>query len=121
MAEQTDAEVKAFLDSLIDRVSEWDRDLVEQAVYAFGWCKPIFSANDFRRLLPEMAHGHVGIVIRSMAGRRMILQALDENGYPITVKSTADSTHRKPIQCWELSDAGFHAARRVLRKQADAA
>jgi hypothetical protein len=114
-------DVEAFLDSLIKRVTDWDRNLVEQAVYAFGLRKTNFSTNDFRHLLPELAHGHVGIVIRSMARRRLISQAVDENRYPITVKSTAASTHGKEVNVYGLTAAGVIAAREMLRKSEAAA
>lgn len=114
-------DVDKFLNSLITRVITWDRNIVEQAVYAFGWCNQTVSANDFRRLLPDLAHGHVGIVIRSMAARRMLRPALDQHGYPMTVRSTAESTHGKPIQCWTLTPAGRDAAERMLRKREAAA
>jgi hypothetical protein len=112
---------QAFLDSLIERVSDWDKNLVEQAVFAFGSCNPTLSANDFRDLLPTMAHGHIGIVISNMAKRRLTRRARDRNGYPLEVKSTAESTHGKPIAVWELTEAGFEAARSLLVEREAAA
>lgn len=115
MAEQTALpDAQAYLDSLIDRVSDWDRALVEQAVHFFGLARECFSCNSFRYLLPKMAHGHVGIVVRSMAQRRLIVQVRDRNGYPVTVTSTAESTHGKPIAVYKLTPAGERAANALL-------
>jgi len=82
-------------------IPEWDRDLVENVVVSFGADGEVFSANDFRHLLPEAAHRHIGAVLRSMATRRPA--AIVPVG---EVRSTASSTHGKALKVWRLAETG---------------
>ncbi|WP_275558578.1 hypothetical protein [Streptomyces sp. 5-6(2022)] len=106
----TPAQAQASADELLARlfktVTDWDRALVEQAVEAFGADGRPFSCNDFRDLLPEMAHGHIGLAIRSMAARKPA--AIVEIG---EVTSTSPATHGKPIKQYVL--AAFTSDRRA--------
>ncbi|MBQ1165640.1 hypothetical protein KBZ21_47455, partial [Streptomyces sp. A73] len=47
----------ARLSDIAKRTSDWDRVLVEQAVWMLGLQQDEFSANDMRELLPDLAHG----------------------------------------------------------------
>lgn len=82
-------------------IPEWDRDLVEDVVVSFGSDGEPFSANDFRHLLPEVAHRHIGAVLNSMSARRPA--AIVPVG---EVRSTAVSTHGKPVKVWRLAETG---------------
>lgn len=82
-------------------IPDWDRDLVEDVVVSFGSDGQPFSANDFRDLLPESAHRHIGAVLNSMSARRPA--AIVPVG---EVRSTAASTHGKPVMVWRLAEAG---------------
>lgn len=82
-------------------IPEWDRDLVEDVVVSFGSDGEPFSANDFRHLLPEAAHRHIGAVLNSMSARRPA--AIVPVG---EVRSTAVSTHGKPVKVWRLAETG---------------
>lgn len=88
-------------------IPEWDRDLVEDVVASFGSDGELFSANDFRHLLPESAHRHIGAVLNSMSARRPA--AIVPVG---EVRSTAASTHGKPVKVWRLAEAGGTRASR---------
>lgn len=97
---QAAAAADEILADLIKNTSTWDRAVVEQAVRAVGADGRPLSANDFRHLLPEMARGTVGVVIRSMAGRKAA--ALIKVG---EVPSTSGPTHGKPIGQYVLAKA----------------
>ena len=97
---QAAAAAADILADLIERTSEWDRAVVEQAVRAVGADGRPFSANDFRDVLPELASGTVGVVIRSMATRRPAALI-----YVGEVRSTAVSTHGKRIGQYVLAPA----------------
>lgn len=85
--------------------SDWDKRLIEQAIYLFGEDGRAFSMNTFRDLLPPMAHGVAGRVFLSLLNRKE--KPLEEVG---TVRSTATSTHRKRIGVYILTDHGHRAA-----------
>lgn len=77
-----------------EHASDWDKHLIEQAVFAhidmYGSC----SANDFRDLLPEIGNRKlIGAQIRSLAMRRLIVKVGEET-------STDIGTHAKPICRW---------------------
>lgn len=87
-------------------VTDWDRNLIEQAIYLFGETGQPFSMNTFRHLLPAMAHGTAGALLRGMACR---------NPAPIRKvgqeKSTSRKTHGKPIDVYVLTPDGHQQAR----------
>ena len=95
------------LDALIASVkdADWDKKLIEQAIYVFAEDGRPVSMNDLRDLLPAMAHGVAGRVFLSLINRkpspiREIAQ----------VRSTSLDTHRKRIGLYVLTDAGRRAA-----------
>jgi hypothetical protein len=96
--QQATDDADQLLARLFKSVTDWDRKLVEQAVEAFGADGRPFSCNDFRDLLPDMAHGHIGAVIRSMSARKPA--AIVEIG---KVPSTSPATHGKPIGQYVLA------------------
>lgn len=101
------AGVNDLLAAIYAAIPEWDRDLVEDVVASFGADGDVFSANDFRHLLPEAAHRHIGAVLNSMSARRpAAIVAVGE------IRSTAASTHGKPVKVWRLAESGgAHASR----------
>ncbi|MEY9864145.1 hypothetical protein ABH935_009799 [Catenulispora sp. GAS73] len=105
--DQIREDVAALLAAVYDSIPEWNRELVEDVVMSYGADGETFSANDFRHLLPEAAHGHVGAVLRSLATRRpAVIVPVGE------VRSTASSTHGKPIKVWRLAEtSGARASR----------
>lgn len=117
-------DVHRYLDTLAARVTDWDHALVRQAVLVTAYLQGgRVSANDFRDRLPEVAQGSVGLVIRQLPTRKhgaLIAKALTVDGYPITVPSTAVSTHGKPVQVWGLTSAGWAAARGLYEGRAAA-
>ena len=55
-----------LLDDIVKRTSDWDRFLVEQAVFCFGLANDEFSANNMREVLPELGHGFLGAAFNSL-------------------------------------------------------
>lgn len=107
----------AYLTAMADRVSEWDAALIRQAVLGTAWLNDgRVSANDFRDYLPEVAQGAVGLIIRQLPTKKhgALIRKATVQGHPITVPSSAESTHGKPIQVWELTPAGWDAARELV-------
>jgi len=100
-ADDAAAQTNDLLAAVYAAIPEWDRDLVEHVVTSYGSDGESFSANDFRHLLPEVAHRHIGAVLRSMASRRPA--AIVPVG---EVRSTAVSTHGKPLKVWRLTGTG---------------
>jgi hypothetical protein len=97
----TSATCNDLLAAVYAAIPEWNRDLVEDVVVSFGSDGEPFSANDFRHLLPEVAHQHIGAVLNSMSARRpAAIVPIGE------VRSTAASTHGKPVKVWRLAEAG---------------
>jgi hypothetical protein len=87
-------------------VTDWDRDLIRQAIYLFGETGARFSMNTFRDLLPDMAHGTAGAVLRGMACRKPApIVKVDEE------PSNLLSTHGKPIDVYVLTPLGHQEAR----------
>ena len=100
-ADDAAAQTNDLLAAVYAAIPEWDRDLVEHVVASFGADGEVFSANDFRHLLPDEAHRHIGAVLRSMACRRPA--AIVPVG---EVRSTAASTHGKTLKVWRLAETG---------------
>ncbi|MFE1170423.1 hypothetical protein [Nocardiopsis sp. NPDC058789] len=106
-----------YLTAMAARVTEWDAALIRQAVLGTAWLRDgRVSANDFRDYLPEVAQGAVGLTIRQLPTKKhgALIRKATVQGHPITVPSTAESTHGKPIQVWELTPAGRDAARELI-------
>lgn len=89
-----------LLADIVDRTSDWDRFLVEQAVFAFGLANDEFSANSMRDVLPELGHGFLGAAFNSLRCSGV----LEHTGR--YVPSTSEATHGHPIAVWRLSDKG---------------
>ncbi|MGW9447082.1 hypothetical protein [Bacillus mobilis] len=109
-----------YLDNLANAVTEWDAALIRQAVLVTAHLQEgRVSANDFRDYLPEVAQGAVGLVIRQLPTPKhgALVRKATVQGHPITVASTAESTHGKPIQVWELTPAGWAAAKALMEGQ----
>ncbi|KOX10180.1 hypothetical protein [Nocardiopsis sp. NRRL B-16309] len=112
-----------YLSELADQVSDWDVALIRQAVLVFARLNDgRVSANDFRDYLPPTSQGAVGLVIRQLPCKKhgqLIRKARAvPGGWSITEPSTAESTHGKPIQVWELTPAGWDAARQLMGDKA---
>lgn len=95
-----EADKDLLLEQIVARTSDWDRFLVEQAVYAFGLANDTFSANNLREVLPDLAHGHLGAAFNALRAGGVI----EHTG--TYVPSTAASTHGHPIAVWKLSFKG---------------
>lgn len=97
-------------------VTDWDKNCIRQAIWLFGETGARFSMNTFRDLLPDMAHGTAGAVLRGMSQSKPA---------PIVkvgqVKSTAESTHGKPIDEYILTAHGRQLARDWHAKHQEAA
>lgn len=113
MPAPSDSKIQRHLDQLADRVTEWDQALIRQAVLVMALHKGVVSANDFRDYLPETSQGAVGLTIRQLPTKKhgqLITKATTVDGYPMTVPSSAPSTHGKPLNLWRLTPAGRVAA-----------
>lgn len=87
-------------------VTDWDKNLIKQAIWLFGENGARFSMNTFRDLLPDMAHGTAGAVLRGMAcSKPAPIVKVDEE------PSTLPSTHGKPIDVYILTAHGHQLAR----------
>ncbi|MFF8784734.1 hypothetical protein [Streptomyces sp. NPDC015125] len=95
------ADKDSTLDSIVAHTGDWDRFLVEQAVWHFGLAKDVFSANDLRDLLPDLAHGYLGAAINSLRTAGLI----EHTGQ--MVPSTSGPTHGHRISVWRLSVKGL--------------
>lgn len=89
------------LDSIVARTGDWDRFLVEQAVWHVGLANDTFSANLLRDLLPDLAHGYLGAAINSLRTAGLI----EHTGQ--MVPSTSGPTHGHRISVWRLSIKGL--------------
>lgn len=110
-----------YLTALADRVTDWDRALIRQAVLGVAYLRDgRVSANDFRSVLPDVAQGAIGLTIRQLPHTKhgALIRKATVHGHPITEPSTAESTHGKPIQVWELTPAGWDAARQLMSDKA---
>lgn len=109
------ADKDSTLEQIIARNGDWDRFLVEQAVYAYGLANDTFSANDLRNVLPELGRGFIGAAINSLRTAGI----LEHTGQ--MVPSTSGPTHGHRIALWRLSVKGLVIAEaRRPRKQAAA-
>ena len=109
-----------YLDNLASAVTDWDAALIRQAVLVTAHLNGgRVSANDFRDYLPPTSQGAVGLIIRQLPTPKhgALVRKATVQGHPITVPSTAESTHGKPIQVWELTPAGWDAARALMEGQ----
>ncbi|MGK5730222.1 hypothetical protein [Streptomyces sp. URMC 124] len=86
------------LDAIVKH-SNWDRFLVEQAVFAFGLERDTFSCNDIRDKLPEQGNGFLGAAVNALRGAGII----EHVGM---VPSTSGPTHGHRIALWRLSAKG---------------
>ncbi|MFD7609664.1 hypothetical protein [Streptomyces sp. NPDC059828] len=116
-AERLAAADKDMLLTDIASTSDWDRFLVEQAVYHFGLQHDEWSCNQLREVLPDLAHGFLGAVINGLRQAGII----EHTGK--YVPSTSPATHGHPIAVWRMSVKGLVIAeqRRAARKQRRAA
>ena len=90
-------------DATLDRIAEateWDRFLVERAVFHYGLIRDAFSANDLREVLPEMGHGYLGAAIGALHGAGVI----EHTGAVVPSTSPATKGHR--LSVWRLSERG---------------
>ena len=114
-AERLASAEKDLLLEDIAATSEWDRFLVEQAVFYIGLEHDEWSCNMLRDLLPEMAHGFLGAVINGLRQAGVIQHT---GKY---VPSTSKATHGHPIAVWQMSVKGLVIAeqrRAAPREQA---
>lgn len=95
------ADKDTTLDSIVARTGDWDRFLVEQAVWHFGLANAAFSANDLRDVLPELCHGYLGAAINSLRTAGVI----EHTG--AMVPSTSGPTHGHRLSVWRLSVKGL--------------
>lgn len=114
VAERLAAADKNLLLADIAQRSTWDRFLVEQAVFYYGQLRPHFSANDMRRVLPELGHGYLGAAINSLRSAGII----EHTG--AMVPSTSAATHGHRLTVWKLTAKGreIAAERRAERRSA---
>ncbi|WP_019358028.1 hypothetical protein [Streptomyces sp. AA1529] len=104
------------LADITNRTSDWDRFLVEQAIFCLGLANDEFSANSMRDLLPKLAHGHLGAAFNALRSSGVI----EHTGQ--YVPSTSPTTHGHPVAVWRLSIKGhLIAAQRRPRQQGSAA
>lgn len=115
-AERLASAEKDLLLEDIAATSDWDRFLVEQAVFHFGLAHDEWSCNMLRDVLPELAHGFLGAVINGLRSAGVI----EHTGK--YVPSTSPATHGHPIAIWRLSLKGHVIAevRRNARRKAAA-
>ncbi|WP_431980045.1 hypothetical protein [Streptomyces qinglanensis] len=92
------------LAALIRRTTQWDRLLVEQAVYLLGLQHAEVSANLMRERLPEMAHGHLGVAFKALELGGII----EPTGQ--MVASTSPATKGHGIHVWTLTARGRRLA-----------
>lgn len=105
----------ATLADLIRRTTEWDRLLVEQAVYLVGLEHDQFSANLLREQLPELAHGHLGVAIKALE-RGGIIEPTGQ-----MVPSTSPATKGHGIHVWTLTPRGRRLAEQSAAATLEAA
>ncbi|MCX4849793.1 hypothetical protein [Streptomyces sp. NBC_00893] len=116
VAERLASAEKDLLLADIAAQSSWDQFLVEQAAFHYGLANGTFTANDMRRVLPEMGHGFLGAAINSLRTGGVI----EHTG--AMVPSTSPATHGHRLAVWRLSARGQAiAAERTVRAQGRAA
>lgn len=113
VAERLASADKDLLLADIAATSDWDRFLVEQAVFYIGQQHDEWSCNLLRDLLPKLAHGFLGAVINSLRSSGVI----EHTGK--YVPSTSKDTHGHPIAVWRMSVKGLVIAeqRRAARRE----
>ncbi|MFI5769601.1 hypothetical protein ACIA74_13775 [Streptomyces sp. NPDC051658] len=116
VAERLASAEKNLLLADIANQSSWDQFLVEQAAFHYGLVNGTFTANDMRRVLPEMGHGFLGAAINSLRSGGVI----EHTG--AMVPSTSPATHGHRLAVWALTGKGHAiAAERTARAQGRAA
>ncbi|MFD9263711.1 hypothetical protein [Streptomyces sp. NPDC059538] len=108
------AEKDVLLEDIADQ-SDWDRFLVEQAVFHYGQLTPAFSCNDLRNLLPVMGHGFLGAAINGLRRGGIIERTGD------MVPSTQKNTHAHGIHVWRLTGRGHEIAAKRQAARAEQA
>ncbi|WP_438489507.1 hypothetical protein [Streptomyces sp. S186] len=108
------ADKNTTLDTIVARTDDWDRFLVEQAIWHFGLACDEWSANDLRDVLPELSHGYLGAAINSLRTAGLI----EHTG--LMVPSTSGPTHGHRISVWRLSLKGLLIAQARRPRQAAA-
>lgn len=113
-AERLASAEKDMLLADIATTSDWDRLLVEQAVFYFGLEHDEWNCNMLRKVLPELAHGFLGAVINGLRQAGIIQHT---GKY---VPSTSKDTHAHPIAVWRLSVKGLLIAEQRRARRAAA-
>lgn len=90
----------ATLEGIVAR-SEWDLNVVEQAVLLVGYQRTEWSCNDLRDKLPEQGHGFLGAAINGLRTCGLI----ERTGQ--MVPSTSTATHGHGISVWRLTVKGL--------------
>ncbi len=112
VAERLASAEKDMLLADIAKTDDWDRFLVEQAVFHFGLVHDEWSCNQLRDVLPQLAHGFLGAVINALRSSGVTTHT---GRY---VPSTSPDTHGHPIAVWRLSPKGHAiAAQRRARTE----
>ncbi|MFF1499708.1 hypothetical protein ACFVZR_07490 [Streptomyces sp. NPDC058316] len=104
VAERLASAEKDLLLADIAAQSSWDQFLVEQAAFHYGLANGTFTANDMRRVLPEMGHGFLGAAINSLRTGGIIAHT------GRAVPSTSPATHGHRLAVWALTDKGHAVA-----------
>ncbi|KIZ16895.1 hypothetical protein [Streptomyces natalensis] len=103
------------LDDIVARTGDWDRFIVEQAVWHFGLANDTFDCNQLRDVLPELSHGYLGAAINSLRTAGVI----EHTGQ--MVPSTSGPTHGHRISVWRLSVKGLVIAETRAARPKEAA
>lgn len=103
--EEARTQANELLAAMYATVTQWDTALLDQAIDAIGGDGRVFSMNDVRAVLPDMAQGTAGLFFHSLVRRRNPRQVIAVGEEP----STAESTHGKPIKRYVLSPARIEA------------
>jgi hypothetical protein len=107
----------ATLAALMKQATNWDRFLVEQAIFLTGLANDTFTANQLRDLLPDLSHGFLGVAINSLRSSGIIVKIPGAE-----VPSTLKNTHGHGLKVWHLTARGHRiAAQRFHQTEADAA
>lgn len=93
------------LTQILER-SDWDKYVVERAVFHIGLHHDEFSANTVRGRLPEQGRGFLGAAMNALHGAGLI----EHTGQ--MVPSDLEGTNAHRISCWRLSIKGLLIAQR---------
>lgn len=104
------------LSSLMKKATNWDRFLVEQAIFLTGLTNDTFTANQLRDLLPDLGHGFLGVAINSLRSGGIIARIPGAE-----VPSTLKNTHGHGLKVWHLTARGHRIAAQRFRHTEDAA